>query len=151
MADIVSPDVRSRLMSGIRGKNTAPELLLRKGLHRLGLRFRLHDRRLPGKPDLVFPKFRAVLCAHGCFWHGHDCALFRWPSSREGFWRDKIEGNRIRDRRNADALRALGWRVGCVWECALKGRKRLEPETVLGSCDRWIRGTQPHLEIRGHE
>jgi DNA mismatch endonuclease (patch repair protein) len=138
-------------MSGIRGTDTAPELLLRKGLHRLGFRFRLHERRLPGKPDLVFPKFRAALFAHGCFWHGHNCPLFKWPSTREAFWKDKIEGNRIRDGHNAEALRHLGWRVGCVWECAMKGRNRLEPEAVLRSCARWIRGTQTHLEIRGHE
>jgi DNA mismatch endonuclease (patch repair protein) len=87
MTDVVSPEVRSRMMASIRGFDTMPELFLRKGLHKLGYRFRLHDRRLPGRPDLVFKSRTAVLFAHGCFWHGHDCSLFRWPKNRADFWR----------------------------------------------------------------
>ena len=149
MADIVSPEARSRMMSGIRGKNTQPELLLRGGLHALGFRFRLHDARLPGRPDLVFPRYRAVLLAHGCFWHGHDCSLFRMPSTRPEFWRAKIARNREVDERAAAALYALGWRSGIVWECALKGRSRRPLEDILSECAGWIWSAVPHLEIRG--
>ena len=91
--DIVTAQERSRMMAGIRGKNTKPELAIRSALHRLGIRFRLHDKGLPGKPDLVFPKYRAVVLVHGCFWHGHDCHLFRWPKTRSEFWRHKIGAN----------------------------------------------------------
>ena len=127
MADVVSPDVRSRMMAGIRGKNTKPELILRSGLHRAGFRFKLHDKSLPGKPDLVFPKYHAVIFAHGCFWHFHDCHMFKWPKSREQFWRSKIMRNRDTDLRTLQMLDATGWRSGVIWECALKGRARLDP------------------------
>src|SRR5690349_4259655 len=110
------------MMSGIRGKNTRPELILRSGLHRRGFRFRLHPADLPGKPDLVFPKHQAVLFAHGCFWHGHDCHLFKWPRTREEFWRTKIEQNRKVDERAQTRLGQAGWRQAVVWECALKGK-----------------------------
>ena len=116
----------------IRGTNTKPELLLRRGLHKRGFRFWLHDRRLPGKPDIVFPKYHAVLFVHGCFWHGHRCHLFRWPSTRAGFWREKLSRNKKVDRRSIAALRKDGWRVGIVWECALKGRTRIPFEQVVG-------------------
>lgn len=151
MADIVSPDVRSRMMSGIRGTNTKPEMLLRKGLHALGFRFRLHDRQLPGTPDLVFPKYRAVIFAHGCFWHGHDCHLFRWPSSRPEFWQAKISRNRDVDARSSAALAAAGWRQCAVWECALKGRTRLPPGEAIERCADWLRSDSPSAEIRGRE
>ncbi len=149
MADIVPPDVRSRMMSGIRGKNTKPELVLRQGLHALGFRYRLHDRALPGSPDLVFPRYRAVLFAHGCFWHGHDCHLFRLPSTRPEFWEAKIARNREVDRRADCQLEAAGWRRGVVWECALKGRTRLPLEAVTGDLAVWLRSGAPAIEIRG--
>jgi DNA mismatch endonuclease (patch repair protein) len=137
------------MMAGVKGKNTRPELILRRGLHARGLRFRLHDRSLPGAPDLVFPGRRAVLFAHGCFWHGHDCHLFRMPGTREDFWRAKIERNRQVDARSVDDLTARGWRVGVVWECALKGRTRLPLESVLDQCEAWVRAGGPSLEVRG--
>ncbi|RPF70970.1 very short patch repair endonuclease [Aurantiacibacter spongiae] len=149
MADIVSADVRSRMMSGIRGRNTKPELLLRKGLHRLGFRFRLHAPELPGKPDIVFPRYNAVLLAHGCFWHGHDCHLFKLPSTRQEFWQMKIERNRLVDARTMSALADLGWRVGVVWECALKGRTRLPFDDVLRTCADWLCNEAAGLEIAG--
>lgn len=149
MADTVTPEVRSRMMAGIRGTDTKPELILRRGLHAAGFRFRLHDRRLPGTPDMVFPRYRAALFAHGCFWHGHDCHLFRWPASREEFWRTKIGRNREVDARSADQLEAAGWRRGVVWECALKGRSRVPFPEVLEACIRWLRSDEPRLEIRG--
>ncbi|WP_234685699.1 very short patch repair endonuclease [Bradyrhizobium monzae] len=149
MADVVSPEVRSRMMAGIRGTNTKPELLLRKGLHAEGFRYKLHDRGLPGRPDMVFPRYDAVIFAHGCFWHGHDCHLFKWPTSRPDFWRAKIARNRENDRRNELALAELGWRQAVVWECALKGRTRLDFSDVMRLCDRWLRSRQSCLEIRG--
>ncbi len=149
MADIVPAEVRSRMMSGIRGTNTKPELLLRKGLHALGFRFRLHDRSLPGKPDIVLPRYKAVIFAHGCFWHGHDCHLFKWPSTRPEFWQAKIARNRAVDERTDAALTEAGWRQAVVWECALKGKTRLPFEDVIQSCAEWLRSDRPRLEIRG--
>lgn len=137
------------MMAGIRGKNTKPELTLRRGLHADGFRFRLHDRTLPGKPDIVFPRYRAVLFAHGCFWHGHNCHLFKWPSSRPDFWQAKIYRNREVDALASAALREAGWRQGIVRECALKGKARLPIETVLSECATWLRSDIPFFEIRG--
>ncbi|TWG92022.1 T/G mismatch-specific endonuclease [Mesorhizobium sp. J18] len=149
MADIVPADVRSRMMSGIRGTNTKPELLLRKGLHALGFRFRLHDRSLPGKPDIVLPRYRAVMFAHGCFWHGHDCHLFKMPSTRPEFWQAKIDRNRAVDARSEAALEEAGWRLAIIWECALKGKTRLPLENVISACANWLRSDRPRLEVRG--
>ena len=151
MPDIVDAATRSRMMSGIRGKNTKPEMMLRQGLHARRLRYRLHAKELPGSPDLVFPARRAVLFVHGCFWHGHDCHLFRMPGSRPDFWRTKIERNREVDRRSVEALRQAGWRVGVVWECALKGRTRLDLNAVLDACAAWAREGGDMLEIRGKD
>ncbi|PPD45886.1 MAG: very short patch repair endonuclease [Methylocystis sp.] len=151
MADVVPPDVRSRMMAGIRGKDTKPEMTLRRGMHALGFRYRLHVKDLPGKPDLVFPGCRAVLFAHGCFWHGHDCHLFKLPSTRVDWWRAKIERNHAIDAHAVEALAANGWRVGVVWECALKGRSRRPIESVIDSCVDWLRSDAPDLEIRGFE
>jgi len=149
MADTVTAEVRSRMMAGIRGKDTQPELVLRRGLHAAGFRFRLHVRDLPGKPDMVFPKWRAVLFAHGCFWHGHDCHLFRMPSSRREFWEAKITRNRVVDAASSTALLESGWRLGIVWECALKGRPRLPIDEVIARCAAWLRSDVAGLEIRG--
>jgi len=149
MADVVPADVRSRMMAGIRGTNTKPELLLRRGLHARGFRYRLHDRTLPGKPDIVLPRFRAVILAHGCFWHGYDCHLFKWPSTRPEFWQAKIARNREVDARAEAALADLGWRQGVVWECALKGRARLPLDAVILACADWLGSDRPRLEIRG--
>jgi DNA mismatch endonuclease (patch repair protein) len=149
MADTVTPEVRSRMMAGIRGTDTKPELILRRGLHAAGFRFRLHDHRLPGTPDMVFPRYRAALFAHGCFWHGHDCHLFRWPASREEFWRTKISRNREVDTRSASQLEDAGWRSAIVWECALKGRAKLPLPAVVEACGAWLRSEASRLEIRG--
>lgn len=149
MADIVSKAVRSRMMSGIKDKDTKPELLLRQNLHRRGFRYRLHARNLPGRPDMVFPRFDAVLFAHGCFWHGHDCSLFRWPQTRREFWEEKLMGNQLRDVRNEKLLLDQGWRVGKVWECALKGKERIGIDVVTERCANWLKGTSLQLELRG--
>jgi len=150
MADVVEPAVRSRMMAGIRSVNTRPEIAVRHGLHRYGFRYRLHSRRLPGKPDIVLPRHRSVVLIHGCFWHGHNCHLFRWPASRRDFWKQKITGNRIHDTNVLAALSTAGWRVLVIWECALKGRARKPLDAVLAEAAAWIRTTKsPTHEIRG--
>lgn len=131
------------MMSGIGPKDTKPEMFIRRGLHAMGYRYRLHDRRLPGRPDLVFPGRRAVIFIHGCFWHGHDCSLFRWPGTRPDFWRAKISGNISRDARVRSEILTLGWRVLDVWECVLRGRERQDPEAVLAACAAFLDGAQP--------
>lgn len=130
-------------MAGIGPANTQPELIIRRGLHALGYRYRLHAKDLPGKPDLVFRSRRAVIMIQGCFWHGHDCHLFRWPSTREEFWRNKISGNIARDRRVRAQLLDLGWRVLEVWECTLKGRERRPVDEVFGECATFLDGDTP--------
>lgn len=120
----VSP-TRSRIMAAIRGKNTKPELVVRRTLHAAGLRFRLHRRELPGNPDIVFGPIKTVVFVHGCFWHYHQCTPRRWPKTRREFWRAKILGNAKRDRRAIHFLRAAGWRVEVVWECELRDARRL--------------------------
>jgi DNA mismatch endonuclease, patch repair protein len=137
------------MMAGIRGKNTKPELIIRRGLHSRGFRYLLHDKRLPGKPDLVFPKYRAVIFVHGCFWHGHDCHLFRWPKTRKGFWRKKIERNRERDESALDALANADWRICIIWECALKGRTKLVNAETLRRCSLWLPTRRKYLELKG--
>jgi DNA mismatch endonuclease, patch repair protein len=137
------------MMSGIRGKNTRPELLIRKGLHARGFRFRLHDSRLPGKPDLVLPKYNAVIFVHGCFWHGHDCHLFKWPKSRREFWRTKITRNRAKDADSYARLKEADWYILTIWECALKGRTRRPLEKVLAIAADWLVYGQNDRQIRG--
>lgn len=136
-------------MSGIRGKDTGPELFIRRALHARGFRYRLHDRRLPGKPDLSFPKYRAVILVNGCFWHGHDCHLFKWPSTRHEFWRRKITRNREKDEETRQALVKQGWRVGVIHECALKGKTRLDPDRIIDTTGKWLRSGQEYLGIEG--
>ncbi|APX70397.1 MULTISPECIES: very short patch repair endonuclease [unclassified Brucella] len=149
MADIVSSDVRSRMMAGIRATNTKPELIVRRALHAGGFRYKLHDRSLPGKPDIVFPRYHAVLFIHGCFWHGHDCHLFRMPTTRPEFWLEKIKRNREVDQRVDEQLSGAGWRIGVVWECSMKGRTRRDLAEIIGFCADWLHGSIPRLEIRG--
>lgn len=137
MADTLSPEERSRRMSGIGGKDSRPERVVRGIAHGLGYRYRLHRRDLPGAPDLVFPRLKSVIFVHGCFWHRHpdpDCKLARWPKSRLDFWRPKLEGNRARDLRQEAELAKLGWRVLVVWECQLRDKEALTARirTFLG-------------------
>ena len=149
MVDVVDRQTRSRMMSGIRGKNTRPELLIRKGLHARGFRFRLHGRHLPGKPDLVLPKYSAVIFVHGCFWHGHDCHLFKWPQSRREFWRTKIMRNREKDAESYARLKEEGWYILTIWECALKGRTRRPLEQVLDMAADWLEHSMRDRQIQG--
>lgn len=141
MTDVVDPKTRSRMMSSIRGKNTKPEMLIRLALHRRGFRFKLHDKALPGKPDIVMPRYRAVINVHGCFWHGHeDCKYFRIPATRTEFWNNKITGNRLRDQIHKSLLLEQGWRVLTVWECALRNPKPVELESVFDFITQWLEG-----------
>ena len=134
MADTLSPIQRSERMGRIRAKDTKPEMIVRRLVHRVGYRYRLHRRDLPGCPDLVFPRFRKALYVHGCFWHRHPdpaCKLARLPKSRLDFWLPKLEGNRRRDEENQSALLSLGWSYMVVWECEIRDSKNLEDRLRL--------------------
>lgn len=137
-------------MSGIRGKNTKPELLIRKALHARGFRYRLHCD-LPGKPDICLPKHRAVIFVHGCFWHGHDCHLFKWPSTRPEFWKSKIERNQTVDQSAMERLALSDWRVATIWECALKGKARVPFDTLVEDVTHWLLSGDRRLNVQGRE
>jgi len=125
--DVFTPEKRSAVMRRVKSKNTRPELVVRQALTRLGARYRLHRKDLPGAPDVVMPGRKLVIFVHGCFWHGHDCARgSRVPKANRDYWLGKVGRNRERDARNLDALTAMGWRVETMWECDLKDRARLE-------------------------
>lgn len=146
MTDIVDQQTRSRMMSGIRGKNTKPELALRRALHARGFRFRLHSCKVVGQPDLILPRHRAVVFVHGCFWHRHEgCRYATNPSSRPEFWRAKFEANVARDKAVRATLLENGWRVATVWECALRKPERAEVSADLTAA--WLRGDDSWLEI----
>lgn len=129
MADIVSSKKRSQMMAGIKGTNTKPEKVVRQELHKRGFRFRLHRKDLPGRPDIVLPKFKTAIFVHGCFWHGHNCKYFKMPKTNTEFWRNKILVNQQRDIRQSEQLRELGYRVFSVWECQTRsGQEALTEE-----------------------
>ncbi|MBX3611534.1 MAG: DNA mismatch endonuclease Vsr [Hydrogenophaga sp.] len=134
------------MMSGIRGKNTLPELQVRKALFGMGYRFRLHRKDLPGRPDIVLPRRRIAILVHGCFWHGHaNCRYARTPSTRTEFWTAKLAGNRLRDQRDLESLRVAGWRTLVVWECFLRSPQ--SPDLARALRD-WIEGPQQTGELR---
>lgn len=137
-SDILTRQERSALMSRIRGKNTKPEMALRKALFALGLRYRLHTKDIPGRPDIVLPRYRTVIFVNGCFWHGHRCHLFRWPKGNSRFWKAKIEGNQRRDARVHRQLLAEGWRSITVWECSIRRMSADRIEAVACSVARRI-------------
>lgn len=144
MADVVDKATRSRMMSGIRGKDTRPELILRKAMHGLGFRYRLHVADLPGKPDLVFPKYRAAVMVHGCFWHRHDCKFATTPSSNGAFWATKFEQNVLRDALKLRLLQKKKWRTAIVWECDLRGHDGKDAADKLAA---WLRSGSRTIEI----
>lgn len=139
--------VRSKIMRSIQSKNTRPEVKVRKTLHKLGFRFRIHSKRLPGKPDIVLPKYGAVILVNGCFWHGHDCHIFKLP--RQDEWREKIQANTLRDKKNVERYQSLGWRVLIVWECALQGKEKLPIHDLEANLQNWILFDNQSAEIRG--
>jgi len=148
MVDIVDSITRSRMMAGIKSRNTKPELLIRSLLHNRGFRFRLHVKNLPGKPDIVLPKYHSVIFINGCFWHGHqNCHLFRLPATRTEFWQEKICRNQANDSRAIELLLASNWRVCIVWECSIRGAKK-NPEEVIDTVINWLTGNEIFLEVR---
>lgn len=147
--DIVSREKRSRMMSGIRSRDTKPELLIRKALYARGFRYRLQGKNIPGKPDLVLKKYNAVIFIHGCFWHRHNCHLFKWPSTSKEFWKKKIEGNVKRDRKNRKLLQEQGWRIATIWECALKGKTKRDPDILIDRLFEWILSGGDFITIKG--
>lgn len=155
MADKLTPDQRRLNMRRVRAKDTRPEMTVRKLLHHAGFRFRLHRRDLPGRPDIILPRYRAAIFVNGCFWHGHGCSLFRMPATRTDFWSSKIAGNRHRDDAAVVGLRAAGWRSLWVWECALRGKHRLTPMDLSERMTAFIRGDTGFEELgetgSGHE
>lgn len=154
MADVVDAATRSRMMAGIQSKNTRPEKIIRKGLHARGFRYSLHPKGLPGKPDIVMPKWHVAIFIHGCFWHGHGCSLSKRPASNAAFWESKLTANRCRDELVKLQLAAAGWRTATVWECATRGklaRERLP--FLINRLATWIRDQDelPTLEIAGSD
>lgn len=145
MADPLTPEQRRRAMQAVRGKNTSPELRLRRALHARGLRFRLHRRGLPGSPDLTLPRFHAVIFVHGCFWHRHPgCKQASTPATRTDYWLPKFAGNVARDQAAIAALRARGWRVAVAWECGLTAQRVADAAEAL---DDWLHGDAPMAEM----
>ena len=145
--DIVDKETRSRMMSGIKGKNTKPELMIRSILHKSGFRYRVHVKGLPGKPDLVFKKYMAVIFVHGCFWHMHDCKYFKWPKSRTDFWKEKLNKNHTNDKQNIVKLSDLGWRVCVIWECSIREAKN-DMDSIKIKVEKWLRSDKDFLEVR---
>jgi DNA mismatch endonuclease (patch repair protein) len=148
MADVVDKVTRSRMMSGIRAKNTKPEIFMRQGLHALGFRYRIHVIDIHGRPDIVLPKYRALIVVHGCFWHGHDCRYFKLPSTRPEFWLPKIDSNRQRDKRDLENQLEKGWRVLTVWECAIRASMRKKPSLdCVALAAAWLESRQVSATI----
>nr|WP_256597455.1 very short patch repair endonuclease [Pseudomonas sp. 31-12] len=138
---------RSRMMSGIQGQNTKPEIIIRQALHARGFRFRLHVKSLPGKPDLVLPKHKTVVFVHGCFWHGHACRYYKIPKTRSDFWLEKIGKNQARDRLQVTSLRDSGWRVLIIWECAVRSIKRERSSKLVDLIVEWLMSDNEFLQI----
>jgi len=149
LTDTVSAKKRSEVMSRVGSKDTKPELLIRKGLHARGFRYRLHVKELPGKPDLVFPRYKSIIQINGCFWHGHSCDLYRFPKSNTEYWKEKIKRNVERDISNIKCLTDAGWRILIIWECAIKRKARLPMEKVLNIASEWLLSEKPNCEIAG--
>jgi DNA mismatch endonuclease (patch repair protein) len=148
MPDHISPEARSANMAAIRSSDTSPELLLRKALFSRGFRYRVTPKSMRGRPDIVLPKYKAVIFVHGCFWHGHWCPKYRLPKSNGWYWAEKVFRNRIRDHDDRVFLAEAGWRVAVVWECAIKGpKKEHRVEATVEALDQWLRGNQPEYEL----
>ena len=147
--DIVTPQKRSEMMSGISSKNTKPEIIIRKGLFSRGFRYRINNKKIFGKPDIVLKKYNAVIFTHGCFWHGHiGCENFKIPSSNRDFWIDKIDSNRKRDGDVLNYLHATGWRICIIWECSIRGKKQLlNLDKIIDEISEWLLSDRIWLEV----
>lgn len=143
------PATRRLNMQRIRSQDTKPELIVRRGLHARGYRFRLHVRDLPGRPDLVFPRHCAVILVHGCFWHGHGCPMSAKPKTNPAFWATKIAANVARDANVGLKLNEAGWRRLTVWECTLRGRAKWKMEDLMEACETFLTGSQLAAELSG--
>lgn len=141
--DVHTPEQRSFNMSRIKGKNTKPEMLVRKWLWHQGYRYQLHRKDLPCKPDIVFPRRKKIIFIHGCFWHQHDCKYFKWPKNNQQFWRKKIGNNVIRDQKNAQLLKEKGWKILTVWECEIKN----DQNNILNSIISFLSHTYENAKV----
>jgi DNA mismatch endonuclease, patch repair protein len=150
MTDKVSPEVRSRIMASIKGKDTKPEMVIRRALHALGFRYRLHVKDLPGCPDIVLPKYKVVIMVNGCFWHGHDCHIANRPKSRSEYWEQKIAKNRARDGQSKSQLIELGWRVATIWECAIFGKFKMLIPDLSELISLWLKSGAREITIEGN-
>jgi len=147
MTDTVDTKTRSRIMSSVRNKSTNIEQAVRKALFAKGFRYKINDKTLPGSPDIVLPKYQAVIFVHGCFWHGHTCQHGSIPKSHQKFWRSKIENNMTRDKENITKLVKLNWRVAVVWECSIRGSSSPSFEKNINSIEAWLKGQSLQIEI----
>jgi len=141
MVDKVSTEIRSHIMASIKGKDTKPEMVIRRTLHSLGFRYKLHVKDLPGCPDLVLPKYKAVIMVNGCFWHGHGCHISNRPKSRSEYWEQKIAKNKARDERSNIKLYELGWRVATIWECAIIGKRNYSKDEIARLLSAWLQNS----------
>lgn len=139
MTDVFNKSKRSRIMALVKGKDTKPEINIRKALFSRGFRYRLHDRKLFGSPDLIFPRYKAIIFIHGCFWHNHGCRNGRLPASNVDFWEKKLTQNSLRDQKNIAKLKKLGWKVLIIWSCSLKGKNKVPSEIFLEETINWIK------------
>jgi len=149
MTDVFSSEKRSKVMSRITGKNTEPEMKIRKALHGLDYRYSLHKKNLPGKPDIYFRKYNALIEINGCYWHGHDCHFFKWPQNNKEFWKKKIGRTKERDGNNFRKLQDMGYRLLVIWECAIKGKTSLDFEVLIESVIKWLHSDIQFKEIEG--
>ena len=149
MFDVHPPHVRSKNMAAIKSSDTRLELLIRKSLHKKGYRYTLNNSKLPGKPDIVLPKHNAALFIHGCFWHCHECALFKWPKTKREFWHEKLTKNKKNDAKNQNELNLQGWRIGIIWECSVRGSCRIPQERLVEIIILWLESEQRRFEVQG--
>jgi len=139
MTDVHTKKIRSKNMAAIKGKNTKPEIKIAEALRERKIKFKVHVKELPGNPDFVLKDFGTVIFVQGCFWHEHHCNLFHWPKTRKKFWKEKIHKNLLRDKRNEGLLKQEGWWVLKIWECALKGKKKMDFDVLMDKVEHWIR------------
>lgn len=147
MVDTVDIITRSRIMAGIRAKNTKPEIIIRKGLYARGYRYRIHVKELTGRPDIVFRKYYAVIFVNGCFWHSHGCHLSKLPKSNTEFWNNKLSRNKQRDKEIIEKLISSGWRVCLILECSLRGKAKANFESLLDTIELWLHSSAERLDL----